>query len=339
MSAAPGTARIEVRVRDRSIVSVNVIARRLQLAPLLRGQPSSTALSVIPNVYAICRHAQRAAAQAAIAVACGHEPASEVDSAVALEAAREHALHVLTGPAKMFLVPAIRALTARTELQSLLEGPLLGCTIEQWLSLRSAADLEHWARSTQAALPSECSRRLALVEISSNKIALLPPLDAAASLTYWPAMNSAFASTPEFRGGPAQTGTICREADHVLVRALQGAPFLQHWAARLIEWLRFAQGDRSSLLGRVTSACVGPGHGRAAVETGRGTLLHEVTIARERIERYVMVAPTEWNFHPRGPAWQWLQGAQVGSTAEAGELAKRVAEALDPCVPCECLVD
>lgn len=339
MSAAPGTARIELRVRDRSIVSVSVTARRLQLAPLLVGQSSSTALSVIARVYAICTQAQRAAAQAAIAAASGHEPESEVDSAVALEAAREHAMHVLTGPAKMFLVPAIRALTARTELRSLLEGPLLGCGIEQWLSLQSAADLEHWARSTQAALSSECLRRLSLAEISQDKIARLPPLDAANSLSYWPEMDSAFASTPEFCGRAAQTGTICREANHALVRALQLAPFLQHWTARLTEWLRFAQADNGSLLGRVSSVWIGSGHGRAAVETARGTLLHEVTIAGERIERYVIVAPTEWNFHPRGPAQQWLHGARVGSTAEACELAKRVAEALDPCVPCECLID
>jgi hypothetical protein len=305
----------------------------------LRGQSSSTALGVIPRVYAICTHAQRAAAQAAIAVASGHEPASDVDPAVALEAAREHALQVLTGPAKKFLVPAIRALPARAELRSLLEGPLLGCGIEQWLSLESAADLEHWARSTQAALPSECLRRLALAETDQNKIARLPPLDAATSLAYWPEINSSFASTPEFRGEPAQTGAICRQADHVLVRALQRAPFLQHWTARLSEWLRFAQADSRSLLGRVSSVCIGLGHGRAAVETGRGTLLHEVNTAGERIERYVMVAPTEWNFHPQGPAWQWLHGARVGSTAEACELAKRVAEALDPCVPCECVVD
>ena len=38
----------------------------------------------------------------------------------------------------------------------------------------------------------------------------------------------------------------------------------------------------------------------AAVETARGPLLHFARVRDGRIEDYHVLAPTEWNFHPRG---------------------------------------
>jgi Ni,Fe-hydrogenase I large subunit len=45
---------------------------------------------------------------------------------------------------------------------------------------------------------------------------------------------------------------------------------------------------------------VAEGCGLARVETARGTLLHRVELDGDRVARYAIVAPTEWNFHPQG---------------------------------------
>ena len=70
----------------------------------------------------------------------------------------------------------------------------------------------------------------------------------------------------------------------------------------------------------------------------RGTLLHRVELDGDRIARYVIVAPTDWNFHPPGAFVHELGGSPARTRAEAGMAARRLALALDPCVPCELAV-
>jgi Ni,Fe-hydrogenase I large subunit len=60
--------------------------------------------------------------------------------------------------------------------------------------------------------------------------------------------------------------------------------------------------------------------------------MHEITLDGDVVADYVIVAPTEWNFHPAGPLSAWLSGLPA---AAARELASRAVLALDPCVPWE----
>lgn len=334
----PGTMRIELGIRDGFIRDVTVSSRRPQISSLLVGQSCSGALQFIPMIYSVCRRAQRAAAQAAMNAAGGARGAAEIDREVAAEAARELGLSVLTGEAKEFLPSALRSLTIRAHLQSLLEGPLLGCPIAEWLSMASGAHAQRWARVTDAALAREYLRRMTLTEVHDGAPQRLPALDACSSLEHWPVIDARFAAEPVYNGEPAQSGPICRAADHPLVCDLHAQPLLQHWIARLVDWVRFACGDADAILGRVSAASARPGHGRSTVETARGMLMHDVEITADRVERYVMVAPTEWNFHPQGAARRWLQALPVNSMAQALDITQRVAEALDPCVRCECMI-
>jgi hypothetical protein len=57
---------------------------------------------------------------------------------------------------------------------------------------------------------------------------------------------------------------------------------------------------REPLASGIRSASPRPGVGIAAVETARGTLLHCVGWPASGWLRYRIVAPTEWNFHPKG---------------------------------------
>ena len=74
--------------------------------------------------------------------------------------------------------------------------------------------------------------------------------------------------------------------------------------------------------------------GVALAEAARGALLHRVEIADAVVQRYQILAPTEWNFHPEGVVAQGLAGiahSGVGG-AELERLARLYITAVDPCV-------
>ena len=64
----------------------------------------------------------------------------------------------------------------------------------------------------------------------------------------------------------------------------------------------------------------------------RGLLAHVVRVEGGRIAEYAIVAPTEWNFHPRGPLYRELDGRPVHNEAGAQQALEYAAATLDPCV-------
>lgn len=329
---------IEVALEQERIAAVEVKLRRVQVAARLCGLSVREIARAMRLLYSLCAHAHGAAAAAALASARGDIRATALDDEVAAEAAREHLLAVSTGVVKSFLPDAVRALRRPGELRRFLDGPLIGLPTEEWLRLSSTSGLTDWAEGSEAALAREFRRRWMLAEPQPSAIRHLPALDAAASLECWPEIPAGFAATPEWGGAPAEVGAISRESARLVLGDLHDRPLLQRWLARVIELARYACADPTALLGRVSAASPGPNRGRAAVETARGTLMHDVRIADDRIVRYVVVAPTEWNFHPDGLMRRWLVGLLFSSSAAALELAQRAAATLDPCVECRCVI-
>jgi Ni,Fe-hydrogenase I large subunit len=80
----------------------------------------------------------------------------------------------------------------------------------------------------------------------------------------------------------------------------------------------------------------GPGEGFAALESPRGRLYHWLRVnAVREVVGCAIVAPTEWNFHPRGPLFEALRGAQIGSGEDARRRVSRLVAVFDPCVSFE----
>jgi Ni,Fe-hydrogenase I large subunit len=76
---------------------------------------------------------------------------------------------------------------------------------------------------------------------------------------------------------------------------------------------------------------LGDNLGAAAVETARGRLYHLVELDRDdRVTRFHCLAPTEWNFHPRGPLARMLRGATLA--ADGHDAVDQLIAAFDPCV-------
>ncbi len=72
-----------------------------------------------------------------------------------------------------------------------------------------------------------------------------------------------------------------------------------------------------------------PGLGQ--VEAARGRLLHRIQLDGERIRRYQIVAPTEWNFHPQGVVAQSLKTLS-GDNEQIEQQARLLINEIDPCV-------
>jgi uptake hydrogenase large subunit len=71
--------------------------------------------------------------------------------------------------------------------------------------------------------------------------------------------------------------------------------------------------------------------GYAAVETSRGRLHYRLMLdGNGNLAEAQVLAPTEWNLHPTGPAVCDLRGQPLGPDPRA-ELTRRIA-AVDPCV-------
>ena len=76
----------------------------------------------------------------------------------------------------------------------------------------------------------------------------------------------------------------------------------------------------------------GGGIGVAQVEAARGRLIHAVLMAGERVDRYRILAPTEWNFHPEGAAARGLAKIAASGGERRAHLARLFVTAVDPCV-------
>lgn len=214
---------------------------------------------------------------------------------------------------------------------------VLGMNPAQWLAnwqSDQAEWLNRWVSTqTQAATqPLPIARWLAAVQ--SRAKAVRWPCRALAVLEAgeagWRALAAALAEVPDFaelplwQGAPAETGPWTRLG--------HPDPVGDAWdrlGARLADVARIALG--------AVPACgalsVAPGEGIAWTEMSRGLLVHWVRLVpgtadpeRARVDRYRILAPTEWNFHPQGGLGRVLASASPAAPVRVA------AAALDPCV-------
>lgn len=183
--------------------------------------------------------------------------------------------------------------------------------------------------------------------LTAAGVALLPSLaDARVAEQIGASLGAdpGFAERPVWQGAPAETGALARlRADPRIasLRAAQGASPRLRWTARLIELARIAAGVASAqpLHGALALAApAGRRGGLGWAESARGVLTHcvwtEGDAAEPRVTDYRVLAPTEWNFHPRGVLATTLIGQRADAPEALRERAQRLIDALDPCVAC-----
>jgi hypothetical protein len=149
-----------------------------------------------------------------------------------------------------------------------------------------------------------------------------------------------FPNRPHWRGRVLETGAFARTLAAPLVAAARSAgrsTLFSRMLARLVELAglpcaieRLGSGETAPE--RIGFSQVRPGTGLGWVECARGLLVHLTQIKSGRVARHMVVAPTEWNFHPRGAFAVGLEGMRVPDRSELERRARALAVSLDPCV-------
>ena len=283
---------------------------------MLHGKPADKAIRMVPLIYAVCGRAQGQAAALALAAARGIETLPFLDPLVEAEVLREHLWRLLLDLPPQLGLPAQHDLfLAATRAATATDRDAFGMLLSH----------DFWN-----ALLQELQQ---LPDLADTHPALLPTVGARKSCEIWPQLDTNFAAMPTWQGLPAETGAYARWGG----QNPTAAPALAaRWQARCAEVWSWAAGEaKVGAGGTASAASVGPGRGRALVETARGVLMHEITLAGDTIRDYVIVAPTEWNFHPQGILTEWLQGSTFESEAALRKYVAQAVGTLDPCVPWE----
>jgi hypothetical protein len=209
---------------------------------------------------------------------------------------------------------------------------------EPWNALDDPAFGERWL-DRRAAAPAELIARL-LAErpaFGASDVALLPGDGASVARSIGECLDAdpAFERAPTWHGAPAETGALARMHSqpfvaHVIGHA--GRSAVARLLARVVELVGLMRTDRRPRAASCGAAAPGAGRGLGWVETARGLLVHSVELATGRVKRYRIVAPTEWNFHPRGALPAGLAGTAAADAGEVKRLVELAVQSLDPCV-------
>lgn len=322
---------LEIRIgcSAGAIERVELRSHRPDTSRLLPGRTPDEALALLGRLYAVCGHAQRAAAELALGAALGCPPTparhAELVSGCVSEAAQEHLWRLLVDwPKKL-------GMTVRQE------------RFTHWYRRCASADRD-WAADLLAELSAEW---LGVPAAEIDDWIDLRAFDAWAERS-GPELAPLFRrlrTSPELRATAArphavdETGPVVQHAEHPWIAALlaAGRPVEARVAARLVGLVALAgnvanRGDPDCET-EFDADAPAPGRGTAVVTTARGLLVHEVSVGAGRIERYGIHTPTDCNFAARGAYVAHVEGRPVADAGAAVRLADLWALALDPCVP------
>lgn len=251
----------------------------------------------------------------------------------------------LLGAAGRTTQAALSASTPATLLAAVIADAVLGMPAQRWLDeIMDAHSLAAWAdrSSTTAADVTARVLQSGLAGLGRNAVHALPQapeprLIAGLAEALAGTDADAFAAAPIWQARPCETTPFSRASRTSLVAVLaaeHGNGLLPRLAALLSELARCAAGLSSPQappsdaaeapsgasspadvdFGAGTGAGAGVGLGWAAA--ARGLLVHRIEVADGLVRSYRILAPTEWNFHPRGVVAAGLSALAATETTD-----------------------
>ena len=359
-----GLLTLNIAWNGKTASAVSVDSTRPQASRLLAGRTPDQVIQIVPLLFSLCAKAQHAAAITAIASARGHEVDSVglLEQAVAIESMQEHLWRIMLDWPQLLHCPAafhthfarwremLNALgagqgDAATLLRELYQH-LLGLDESEWNGINSYEALRAWW-PTGGGLAAPLLSSLDQLEDRfttgqpSAICGLMPKWTVAdARSVCGERFDPEFAARPEVNGMPLEVGTLADHQDSPLLKdVLRARPsrILARFVARLADLMDSAVAlARHANTGRVNSTGGTEHTGISLVRTARGVLIHQVSLeggaGAEKVAAYQSVAPTEWNFHPRGPFASGFTGVGAESAVQLKEMAGVCVLSLDPCV-------
>lgn len=226
----------------------------------------------------------------------------------------------------------------RDEVAQLLAQVLLGMPAGDWLTMDGLDAIREWAGAGKGAAARFIGELYAR-SWQACGAASRPPLPALDTRTLNARLDAdhgvGFIAEPDWMGQIFETGAFARCGHHPLVQAARrqyGDGLLARSLARLVEVAEIPERIAALLEGRIRAAAPAPADsgGTGQVEAARGRLVHRIRLDGDTLTYYRILAPTEWNFHPRGVVAQALAG--LPPSGDLRRLAGLIVEAIDPCV-------
>ncbi|UCL89577.1 HoxV [Pseudomonas sp. HS-18] len=336
MSVGEGLSRLAGSLRVRPAQQPALLGGRPPLAGrLLRGQPAEAAVRHLPLIYSLCGQAHRLTAELALqaAIQGGGEPDDQARQRLREENIREHLRHILLDWPRLLAGPqsGVKLLSPRPaqNLDSWFDGSAQDW-LQRWHTDPRKALLE-WSLHSHhplARLLHDCRRRAEALVLSAQALPTTPAslLEIGRSL----GGEEDFLRRPELCGEPRETGAWTRG------RETRPERYDTAWlrlGARLADLVELSQAPAAPL--EMGALALGESQALAWSETARGLLLHRVRLEPApggwKICDYRILAPTEWNLHPRGTLARALE--TLPDDAMAARQAELLLAVFDPCLP------
>ncbi|MEW8585439.1 MAG: nickel-dependent hydrogenase large subunit [Candidatus Thiodiazotropha sp.] len=216
----------------------------------------------------------------------------------------------------------------------------------EWYAIDTAEMFDRWLDQTSTA-PAKLLRRIRdrqtgrLADAGANPLPSIDPLALCRRLGDEDAEQ--FVATPDWMGARLETTSLTRMVSHPLLQNLSehyGFGLMTRLTARLLELaaipgrlsdqLEGLRGDRIDT--GSSGSKTGVGEGLSEVEAARGRLIHRAVVEQGKIAKYQILAPTEWNFHPRGMVAKGLLSLPAVETSQLKAYADLFINTVDPCV-------
>ncbi|MEO1232551.1 MAG: nickel-dependent hydrogenase large subunit [Myxococcota bacterium] len=354
----PGEAlEVELVVDADAVRSLRLRSDRLvHAARVFSGKSAEEASRLVPLLFALCGRAQSEAAHRAFDQMASRTPSRAEVAARALlveaEAIDQHLQAILLAwpqvdggsPQMGVYLPLRRHLS---QLESLL-GPGGFALRSLRRQLEPSPDLMAWAQELRqsvapwSALDGHSAEKLKsdlepVLASSGRAVQLARATDLLRAVQ--DAHHPDFAAHPTLDDRrPAEVGPLARWVDdpRLVDRvATHGPAILTRCLARLLDVdARLDAIDEALPELSAEDLDVGyledlDGEAVAQVNTSRGPLHHVISMDKGRVVSWQVVAPTEWNFHPKGTLAE-LVGVERSRAERTG---RWLLTSLDPCVP------
>ncbi|HYQ72358.1 MAG TPA: nickel-dependent hydrogenase large subunit [Gammaproteobacteria bacterium] len=230
------------------------------------------------------------------------------------------------------------------QLDGMLARLVFGEPAQVWLQLADLDDLADWSRRNES-VAARLTRTVCARGWQGSGAAdcgILPELpDVWLNRQLEASGAERFIAAPQWEDRPCETTPLARHCDAALVESLcreYGNGLLTRLAARLVELAQIPARMRELDLqtGADRPEARNPAHpagvGIGQVEAARGRLVHRVVLDGGVVQRYQILAPTEWNFHPAGVV---SRGLALLPDSDADTLQRQAAmliNTVDPCV-------
>ncbi|WP_439365821.1 hypothetical protein ACNJYD_07820 [Bradyrhizobium sp. DASA03005] len=344
--------KIDVRVLLAAdvVASVEILPRvRPPLARMFAGKEPSTVLNVLPRLFALCVAAQQTAFLSAIETArdevITRATRRQRIALIVTERIAELARSLFVGHLTLDVASAVTIRSLMSELSAFVRSAQPAWSSAQREAIaRIVAALAALGLHEGGALRSGSPLAVRVAALNDVDVKSIPAGHSFLSVADDPNItkrllgdDSTFCHCPDVDGHVPETGPWARQIsrDRVPLGPFGAAERLMarfNEIVRLCAWLKAGAQIGAAEHGIIERYKLGPRRAAAAVECARGRLYHAVELdAQGRISRFEFLAPTEWNFHRRGPLVRNLQGA-VLTARKRGDAVHAVIASLDPCV-------